>query len=77
MKVRFIHPKDSNLARQGYSRAEEIAIYDKQLQDIIDNPRWYLDNLSFMRGYTVFWKDYSNKVATLPYQYVKKENVYK
>lgn len=63
------------LSHQGYTKEQEKALYDAQLQDIIDNPRWYLDNLTFMREYKVFWKDYSNRIPTVPYEYVKQEGL--
>lgn len=68
---------DNRLAHAGYSYAEEGVIYDNNLQDVIANPRWYLDNLRFLREYRVSWKTYRNKVPTLPLKYVKNSSVYK
>ena len=60
IQVRFLHhPKFNNwLKNQGYSREEEGKIYDDNLQDVIDNPRWYLDNLEFLVAYRVRWATY-------------------
>jgi len=64
--------QDSSLTENGYSIEEQAAIYDSQLVDILENIRWYLDNLDSMRTYTVAWKSYyRSKVATLPYCYTK------
>ena len=53
------------LKDNGYTLQEEIEIYKRQLQDIIDNPRWYLDNLEYLVTYRVRWKNYRNNKPTL------------
>jgi hypothetical protein len=68
------------LSASGYSREEQEAIYDKLLEDVIANPRWYLDNLEYMRAYQVFWKRYPAKdklkcSPTCRYKHTK-ENLY-
>lgn len=68
MKVRT-HPQANLLKECGYTMDEEIALYDAQLQDIIDNPGKYLDGLDYMVTYRVRWKDYRYKTPTLPHKY--------
>jgi len=55
------------LCENGYTKKQEQEIYVKQLQDVYDNPRWYLDNLNYLVEYRVSWKCYSSKTPTLPY----------
>ena len=62
----------NQLTQSGYTVEEETELYDKQLQDILDNLRWYLDNLDNMVEYRVIWKDYRSKTPTLPHKYVRK-----
>lgn len=68
----------NRLENSGFSKEEQKIIYDTQLQDIIENPSWYLNNLNYMKVYRVFWKCYINGVKkgserlgtpTLPYNF--------
>ena len=69
--------KNNNwLKENGYSKEQEADVYDSQLQDVIDNPRWYLDNLTYLKEYRVSWKNYSSKgtkTATIPLKLVNKQ----
>jgi hypothetical protein len=70
--VKIMLSQDSSLTENGYSLEEQAEIYNNQLVDILENTRWYLDNLDSMKVYRVAWKSYSrSKVATLPYCYTK------
>jgi len=71
MKI-YILPNRSNLKDNGYTQKEEGAIYDEQLEELFNNPRWYLDNLESMREYCVSWKDFNSKTPTIPLKFVKK-----
>jgi len=66
-RIYFIHTNDMSLKSNGYTLEQEEAIYDRLLEDVIHNTRWYLDNLEFMRAYTVRWKRYpaQNKLKTV------------
>ena len=64
------HPNNSWLKESGYTKEEEIEIFDKQLVDILENTRWYLDHLDSMKTYRVFWFNPKKKNATFPYKYV-------
>jgi hypothetical protein len=65
IKVRLI--KTSNQLRTSqYTRAEEIEIYDSVLQDVYDNPRWYIDNLDYICIFRLSWGDYRYNRAILP-----------
>jgi hypothetical protein len=75
IQVRFIHSKDNNLDAQGYTLEQQHTLYDAQLEDVISNPRWYLDNLLFMREYKVQWKDYSTNTPTLPFSEEKTKHL--
>lgn len=58
---------NSRLADNGFSIEEEEKIYEEQLQEVFDNPRWYLDNLDYMVEYRVRWVDYKKgNNITLP-----------
>jgi hypothetical protein len=52
---------------------EQQAIYLDNLQDIMDNTRWYLDNLDYLVEYKVYWNTYTKfdkngkRRATLPF----------
>ena len=60
--------KNNNwLKDNGYSKEEEERIYNYQLQDILNNTRWYLDNIHFLKEYKVSWICYSRT----------KRNIYK
>ena len=48
----------NNLSNSGYSREEEGAIYDTQLDDIIQNTKWYLQALDYLYEYRVSFKNY-------------------
>lgn len=66
-----IHTHSNWLCNAGYTQEEESALYDSQLQDVIENPRWYLDNLEDMSEYRVSWTRYTRKFkTTLPLKYV-------
>lgn len=64
--------KNNNwLKRSGYTITEEGEVYDEQLQDIVANPRWYLDNLDYLCEYRVSWKNYRHTNPTKPREFVK------
>ena len=46
---------------------EEAVIYDLLLQDVIDNTRWYLDNLETIPTFRVSWYTYE-KMSKRPKQ---------
>jgi hypothetical protein len=60
--------KTNNWLSNCYTKEEEISIYDEQLQDILDNTSWYLENLDYLLAYRVFWGDYSTNRAVIPKQ---------
>ena len=70
--------KNSWLKDNGYYMDEEAEVYNATLQDVYDNPRWYLDNLEFLREYRVSWSCYTRKVKkgrsaiTLPLGFINK-----
>jgi hypothetical protein len=76
MKVAFLKT-NNNLVDNGYSEEEQEQLYDLQLQELFENPRWYLDNLDYMPVYRVSWNDYSLNTATLPLKHVNRRNVFK
>jgi hypothetical protein len=54
MKMKVKLANGSNyLGDSGYSKEEQFKIYNEQLDEIIKNPRWYLDNLEYMVEYRV------------------------
>jgi len=60
----------SLLKASGYTIEEEEEIYDRFLQDVIENPGWYLDQMGYMREFRVSWVDYKTQNCTKPYKYV-------
>lgn len=65
------------LKANGYTIEQEEAIYNKQLQELYNNPRQYLDHLDYMVEYRVSWKNYRSNRPTLPYNLIEKHKVYK
>jgi len=79
IKIRYTDT-GTHLKANGYTFEQEKEIYDAQLQDIIDNPREYLDGINHMAEYRVSWKDYREKTPTVPYKFVadkKNKKLYK
>lgn len=75
MEIKFVG-KSQQLSDL-YSLEEQAGIYEQTLKDVFDNPRWYLDNLSFLASYRVSWKDYRKKnYPTLPYRFTLKGRDY-
>ena len=66
-------PNNNHLKESGYTLTEEAMIYAEQLVDILQNTRWYLDNLESLVEYRVRWNCYALKSATLPLKCVKKQ----
>ena len=61
-----------------YTLEDEGKLYDDQLTDIIENTRWYLDNLDFLSTYRVSWQRYTkikrgHSRITTPLKHRKKE----
>lgn len=74
MRVKLF-PKNNRLNENGFRVEDEEALYEAQLQDIIDRPRWYLDNLDNMREYRVSWVNYKETTVTLPHKYCIKRQI--
>ena len=74
LRIQFI-TNSNRLNVNGFTFDQEIQVYDKQLEDVYDNPRWYLDNLEYLVEYRLRWKNYNHTPATLPYKYVKQDNL--
>ena len=66
---------EAMLKKNGYSIEEEADIYDTQLEDLYNDPRWYLDNLPYMQEYRLRWVDYKFSPSSTPYKYVKKKGL--
>ncbi len=69
--IHFIS-SSSLLKTNGYTEKDEAEIYDALLQDVYDNPRWYLDNLDYLKEFRVRWIDYKTVKVTKPYKFVSK-----
>ncbi len=77
IKIKIYNNSDW-LKDNGYSVEDEEQIYDNQLHDVYLNPRWYLDNLSFMKDYRLSWANYHKRqkfVPTVPRRYVKEKHL--
>lgn len=63
----------TNLRDNGYTLEEEAEIYDYLLQEVLNNPRYYLDNLDSFTLFRVTFGNYDNEhCITIPYRYSKK-----
>ena len=69
MKIR-IKKTNNWLSEAGYTRQEEGDIYAALLQDVINNPGWYLDNLDYLPTYRVSWVNYKSTNVTKPLEFV-------
>jgi hypothetical protein len=73
-----LHYNNTWLKESGYTEEEEAEIYQRNIQDILDNPRWYLDRVDYLNEYKVSWTNYNARLkkgrhsATLPYNLRKK-----
>lgn len=65
----------SHLSKSGYSYEEQAEIYDRVLEDVYNNPRWYLDNLHNLITFKVSWANYHKGLTTKPAKYVKRRKV--
>ena len=63
--------RSSWLNDSGYTREQQAKIYDDLLEDVLANPRWYLDQLDYLAEFKVHWIDYSKQKVTRPYCFVK------
>ena len=70
MKIPLLYNR-GYLKDNGFSFDEEKEIYDTQLEDIYENPRWYLENLETLQVYFVRWHNYRSKGVVMPYKFVK------
>jgi hypothetical protein len=57
------------LKDKGFSKKEQEEIFEQCLLDVYNNPRWYLDNLEYMREFRVYWVNYKNSSITFPYKF--------
>jgi hypothetical protein len=60
------------LSEAGYDKAEQAAIYEENLKEIINDPRRWLNELETKKTYRVDWKNYRYKTPTLPHTFIKK-----
>lgn len=56
----------SDLGLSGYTLEEQNEIYKMSLQDVYDNPRWYLDNLESLKSFRVGWHNYHTVNTNIP-----------
>lgn len=67
------HPGRGFLKDAGYSMKEEEDLYNQLLDDVYNNPRWYLDNLDYLSSFYVSWNDYKVTKITIPHQFCIKK----
>lgn len=70
-----LSPNDRQLRQNDYSIKEEEEIYDNLLQDIIENPRWYLNNVTYLSSFYVSWKNYKYTSPVIPYRFVREKKL--
>lgn len=70
-KVKLVD-KSSWLRDAGHTIQEESDIYDKLLEDIYNNPRWYIDNLSYLCEFRLSWANYRENRGIMPYKFTRK-----
>jgi len=62
----------------GYSIEDEARIYELILDDLGENPRWYLDNLEYLAEIRLRWVDYTRQYTpSIPRKFVKNQKLYK
>lgn len=60
MKIALL--KNNNwLKENGYGKKEEREIYEETLKDVYENPRWYLDNITYLVEYRCSFINYTTK----------------
>ena len=59
------------LSDSDYSIKEQETVYDDLLDDVIENPRWYLDQLPYLSEFRVSWINYGKQNVTKPYRFSK------
>ena len=75
IKIKYLHTNNTWLCNDMYCKEDQHKIYDDNLQDVLDNTRWYLDNLNYLKEYRVYWGNYNKfdkkgkRRATLPFNY--------
>jgi hypothetical protein len=67
----ILHPRNNWLSASDYSLQEQADIYDRQLADVLENTRWYLDNLEKLVTYRVTWHAYNERDITLPFRHIR------
>ncbi|RLG17219.1 hypothetical protein DRN75_03980 [Nanoarchaeota archaeon] len=67
----------TNLYENDYIIEEEAKIYDILLEEVYNNPRYYLDNLDSLTTFRVRWHNYSTNSPALPYKHIRKAKLYK
>jgi hypothetical protein len=60
MKIALL-PNNNRLEANGYSKKEEQEIYSECLEDVYNNPQWYLDNLDNMKEFRCSFIHYNPK----------------
>lgn len=73
MVVKVVLGRSNHLRDNGFSLDEEGELYDESLNDLLSFPRWYLDNVDFLKTYRVSWHNYRSRGAVVPRKYVNKE----
>jgi hypothetical protein len=74
MRIKLF-PQNNRMNENGYDRSQEAEIYALQLQDVIDKPRWYLDNLHKMQEYRLSWVNYKITKISLPSEFIKEKSL--
>lgn len=69
-----LFPQNNHLRENGFTMAEEESLYERQLRELLENPRWYLDNLDNMREYRLSWVDYRHTKVSIPHRYCRKRD---
>jgi len=59
------------LGDAGYTMGQQQAIYEDLLDDVIANPRWYLDQLEYFAEFRVSWVNYGKQRVTQPLALLK------
>jgi hypothetical protein len=72
IKIR-LQKSNNHLCDNGYTKTQEEKIYDDLLVDVLENTRWYLDNLDNLRTFRVSWQDYRLKTTPTPLKLVNKK----
>lgn len=80
VSVDYTEKKSTYLTKHDYTIEDVEDLFEQQLQEIIDETRWYLDNIDYMVEYRVPWGKYTKRIdgtgrITVPRKHTEEEDL--